>query len=52
MATVKHPISEHDVIVLRDGVGGWSASTTGAVISVYDPGREGHHRCASRHVVA
>jgi hypothetical protein len=37
MATVKHPISEHDVIVLREGVGGWSASTTGAVIQRLRP---------------
>ena len=41
MATVKHAISEHDVVVLRRPVGGWPvgawpAGTTGAVISVYD----------------
>jgi hypothetical protein len=36
MATVMPAISEHDVVLLRDGVGGWPAGTTGAVISVYD----------------
>ncbi len=36
MATVKHAISEHDVVLLREPVGGWPAGTTGAVISVYD----------------
>jgi hypothetical protein len=36
MATVKHAISEHDVVVLREPVGTWPAGTTGAVISVYD----------------
>lgn len=36
MATVKHAISEHDVVVLREPVGAWPAGTTGAVISVYD----------------
>lgn len=36
MATVKHAISEHDVVVLRQPVGAWPAATTGAVISVYD----------------
>jgi hypothetical protein len=36
MATVKHAISEHDVVVLRESVGAWPAGTTGAVISVYD----------------
>lgn len=36
MATVKHAISEHDVVVLRKPVGAWPAGTTGAVVSVYD----------------
>jgi hypothetical protein len=35
MSTVKHAISEHDVVVLRDPVGEWPSGTTGAVISVY-----------------
>ncbi len=36
MVTVKHAISEHDVVVLREPVGSWPAGTAGAVISVYD----------------
>jgi hypothetical protein len=36
MATVKHTISEHDVVVLREPVESWPAGTTGAVVSVYD----------------
>jgi hypothetical protein len=36
MATVKHGIAEHDVVVLRDQVGTWPAGTVGAVISAYD----------------
>jgi hypothetical protein len=36
MASVKHAISEHDVVELREGVGGWPAGTMGTVISVYD----------------
>lgn len=36
MATVKHAISEHDLVVLREPVGAWPAGTTGAVISVYE----------------
>jgi hypothetical protein len=36
MATIKHAISEHDVVVLREPVGTWPAGTTGAVVSVYD----------------
>jgi hypothetical protein len=36
MATVKHAISEHDVVTLREPVGAWPAGTIGAVISVYD----------------
>jgi hypothetical protein len=36
MATVKHGISEHDVVLLRGPVGAWPAGTTGAVVSVYD----------------
>lgn len=35
MATVRHEISEHDVVVLRDAVGAWAAGTSGAVVSVY-----------------
>jgi exonuclease VII small subunit len=35
MATARHPISEHDVVVLRQPVGAWPAGTTGAVISDY-----------------
>lgn len=35
MASVKHAISEHDVVVLREPVGTWPAGTAGAVISVY-----------------
>jgi hypothetical protein len=35
MASVKHAIREHDVVVLRDPVGAWPAGTTGAVISLY-----------------
>jgi hypothetical protein len=36
MASVKHAISEHDTVVLRQPVGAWQAGTCGAVISVYD----------------
>jgi hypothetical protein len=36
MASVKHAISEHDVVVLRKRVGTWPAGTSGAVVSVYD----------------
>lgn len=36
MATVKHVISEHDVVMLRHPVGAWPAGTIGAVVSVYD----------------
>jgi hypothetical protein len=36
MATVKHAIREHDVVVLREPVGESPAGSTGAVISVYD----------------
>jgi hypothetical protein len=36
MATTKHAISEHDVVVLREPVGTWPAGTTGAVVSTYD----------------
>ncbi len=36
MAPVKHAISEHDVVVLRESVGAWPAGTVGAVISAYD----------------
>jgi hypothetical protein len=36
MASVKHAIREHDVVILRDAIGAWPAGTTGAVISLYD----------------
>jgi hypothetical protein len=36
MAPVKHAISEHDVVELREGASGWPAGTVGTVISVYD----------------
>jgi predicted dinucleotide-binding enzyme len=36
LATTKHAISEHDVVVLRLPVGAWPAGTTGSVISAYD----------------
>jgi hypothetical protein len=36
MATTKHAISEHGVVVLRGRVGSWPAGTTGAVVSSYD----------------
>jgi hypothetical protein len=36
MATIKHVISEHEVVVLRQPVGAWPAGTTGAVVSSYD----------------
>jgi hypothetical protein len=36
MATVRHAISEHDVVTLREPVGSWPAGTTGAVVSVYN----------------
>lgn len=35
MATVKHAISEHDVVTLREPVGTWPTGTVGAVISTY-----------------
>jgi len=36
MASVKHAISEHDIVALRESVGAWPAGTCGAVVSVYD----------------
>jgi hypothetical protein len=30
-----HTISEHDVVLLREAVQGWSAGTTGTVVSDY-----------------
>ena len=36
MTSVKHAISEHDVVELREGVSGWPAGTIGTVVSVYD----------------
>jgi hypothetical protein len=36
MAVVKHSIQEHDVVALRERVGGWAAGTTGTAISIYD----------------
>lgn len=35
MASGKHAISEHDVVVLREREGSWPAGTTGTVISDY-----------------
>jgi hypothetical protein len=35
MTTVKHAISEHDVVILREPIGAWTAGTSGAVISLY-----------------
>ncbi|MGH2983677.1 MAG: hypothetical protein ACRDK5_05425 [Solirubrobacterales bacterium] len=35
MATVKHPITECDVISLSEPVGKWPAGTIGAVVSDY-----------------
>ncbi len=35
MTSIKHAISEHDVVTLRERVGSWPAGTTGAVVSVY-----------------
>jgi hypothetical protein len=35
MASVKHAISEHDVVALREAVGAWPAGTVGGVVSVY-----------------
>ena len=36
MASVKHVIAEHDVVVLSEPAGAWPAGTCGAAISVYD----------------
>ena len=36
MTSVKHAISEHDVVALREGVSDWPAGTIGTVVSVYD----------------
>lgn len=36
MATLRHTIAEHDVVILREPVGAWPAGTTGTVISTYD----------------
>jgi hypothetical protein len=35
MSTVKHAISEHDAVVLRNAVGAWPSGTACTVISVY-----------------
>lgn len=32
---VTHPISEHDVVLLREAVQGWPAGTVGTVVSSY-----------------
>lgn len=32
---VAHPISEHDVVLLREVVQGWRAGTVGTVVSHY-----------------
>ena len=34
MATIRHSIVEHDVVVLRETVGSWPAGTTGTVVSL------------------
>jgi hypothetical protein len=36
MATVRHAISEHDVVVLREPVGEWPAGTKGTAVSIYE----------------
>jgi hypothetical protein len=36
MATVKHNIAEHDVVVLRAQVGEWTAGTEGTAVSIYE----------------
>ena len=36
MATVKHNIAEHDVVVLRAHVGDWPAGTEGTAVSIYE----------------
>ena len=36
MATVKHNIAEHDVVVLRAQVGEWPAGTEGTAVSIYE----------------
>ncbi len=35
MATIKHAIEEHDVVVLRVPIGTWPTGTTGTVVSLY-----------------
>jgi hypothetical protein len=36
MATVKHAITENDVVALRERVGGWAEGTVGTAVSIYD----------------
>jgi hypothetical protein len=36
MATVRHDIAEHDVVVLRAQVGDWPAGTEGTAVSIYE----------------
>ncbi|HUA46026.1 MAG TPA: hypothetical protein VMA77_12400 [Solirubrobacteraceae bacterium] len=36
MATVKHNIGEHDVVVLREQVGDWPTGTEGTAVSIYE----------------
>ncbi|HUA49964.1 MAG TPA: hypothetical protein VMA77_32325 [Solirubrobacteraceae bacterium] len=35
MATVKHAITENDVVALRERVGGWAEGTVGTAVSIY-----------------
>jgi hypothetical protein len=36
MATVKHHITEHDVVALRTQVGEWPARTEGTAVGIYE----------------
>jgi hypothetical protein len=36
MATARHDIAEHDVVVLRAQVGNWPAGTKGTAVSIYE----------------
>jgi hypothetical protein len=35
MATVRHQITEHDVVALREAIDAWPAGTSGTVVSDY-----------------
>ncbi|HEY1539631.1 MAG TPA: hypothetical protein VGF63_09555 [Solirubrobacteraceae bacterium] len=35
MTPVKHALSEHDTVLLREPIGEWPAGTVGVVISAY-----------------